>query len=323
MKSKPSIAVLDGYTLNPGDLSWAALESLGTVRVYERTAPADILPRALHQDIILTNKTPLTRETLTQLPELKLISVLATGYNIVDIACAKERGITVCNVPNYATESVAQYTLALLLELTSQPARHSQAVHAGEWVSSVDFSFQKTKLMELSGKVCGVVGFGTIGRRFAELAHALGMKVWATPSRKSTAPSWPNFEWKPLPELLAAADVVSLHCPLTPQTAKLINAEHLALMKPSAFILNTSRGPLIDEAALGEALKAGRIAGAGLDVLSSEPPRPENPLLAAPNCIITPHVAWASFEARQRLMAASVENVRAFLAGAPVNTVQL
>jgi len=323
VKPKARIVVLDGFTLNPGDLSWGVLAELGTLTVHDRTPPSEIVARALHHDLVLTNKTQLTRATFEQLPELKAVCVLATGFNIVDVACAKERQIPVCNVPSYATESVAQATLALLLELASRVGVHAAAVQQGDWARSLDFSFQRAPLLELSGKLCGIVGFGTIGRRFAELAHALGMRVWATPSRSATAPSYAHFEFKPLEELLSAADVVSLHCPLTRETEQLINAEKLALMKPTALLLNTSRGPLIDEAALALALQRGALAGAGLDVLSTEPPSAANPLLLAPNCVITPHIAWASFEARQRLMQATIENVRAFLAGAPRNAVNL
>lgn len=313
------IVVLDGYTLNPGDLSWKGLEQLGQVHVYDRTAAADIVQRAAAADIVFTNKTPLTAETLAQLPKLKFIGVLATGYNIVDTASARERGIPVANIPAYGTDSVAQFVFALLLELCHRVQVHSDSVFAGEWVNSPDFSYSKAPLIELAGKTFGLIGAGRIGLRTARIAMAFGMNVVTVDRGKK--PELEGIGLVDLETLLRTSDVVSLHCPLTTESERLIRADRLRLMKPTAMLINTSRGPLIDEADLAEALRTGQIAGAALDVLSVEPPRPDNPLFHAPNCIITPHIAWASQEARARLMGMAVENVRSFLAGQPQNIV--
>ena len=315
-----NIVVLDGYTLNPGDLSWDALKQLGLCTIHERTPPGLVLERARQAEAILTNKVVLNRETIFALPRLKYIGVLATGYNVVDAAAAKERGIPVANVPDYGTPSVAQHTFALLLELTQRTGHHAQTVRDGRWAASADFCYWDSPLVELHGLTFGVIGFGKIGQAVARLAEAFGMKVLVH-SRRRPADLPASCEWVELDALLARSDVVSLHCPLTPETKQFINAERLALMKPTAFLLNTSRGPLLDESAVAVALNASRIAGAGLDVLSVEPPPADHPLLTAKNCLITPHIAWASRAARARLMDIAVENIRAFATGTPRHVV--
>jgi glycerate dehydrogenase len=315
-----NIVVLDGHTLNPGDLAWDELHTLGQLHVHARTQPADVVARALDAEVLLTNKVVLDRQAITALPKLRYIGVLATGFNVVDTVAARERSIPVTNVPGYSTRSVAQVVFALLLELTHHVGHHAQTVRAGRWSRSEDFCYWDTPLIELDGLTLGIVGFGQIGREVARIAQAFGLRVLIH-SRTRPAELPPGAEWVSLPELLARADVVSLHCPLTPDTRHLINQERLALMKPAAFLLNTGRGPLVDEAALADALNAGRLAGAGLDVLSVEPPPPTNPLLSAKNCLITPHIAWASKAARQRLMQITAANLRAFLAGQPQNVV--
>jgi len=318
------IVVLDGHTLNPGDNPWDELAALGELVVHPRSAPDEVVARAHGAPIVLTNKTVLDAETLAALPELRFVAVLATGYDVVDVGAARARGIRVSNVPEYSSDGVAQHTLALLLELASLVGEHDVAVHAGEWQRCPDFSFWHRSPVELAGLVLGLVGFGRIGRRVGEVARALGMQVCAT--RRSMPgpgeePPWPGFRWLPLDELFATADVVSLHCPLTADNAGFVNAALLSRMKRSAFLINTARGPLVDEPALARALADGVIAGAALDVVSHEPIRPDHPLLRAPNCVLTPHLAWASLAARRRLMETSVANVRAFLAGAPINVV--
>lgn len=314
-----NIVVLDGFTLNPGDLNWEQLRSLGPCAVYDRTLPAELLGRAADADILLTNKTELTAGTLQSLPKLKYIGVLATGTNVVDLAAARARGIPVTNVPAYSTKSVAQLTFALLLELAQHAGHHAQTVREGRWTRSTDFCYWDFPLIELDGLTLGIVGFGRIGRAVGELGSAFGMKVLACTRTAGSAPPFASFV--ELETLFRKSDVVSLHCPLTPQTANLVNARRLSLMKPTAFLLNTSRGPLVDEPALADALNSGRIAGAALDVLSKEPPRADNPLLTARNCLITPHLAWATRAARSRLMTIAVENVRAFLQGEAQNVV--
>jgi len=309
------ITVLDGHTTNPGDLSWEPLERLGRLVVHDRTAAADVVARAAGADVVLTNKTPLTRDAIAALPDLKCIGVLATGHNIVDAAAARDRGIPVCNVPEYGTPNVAQATFALLLELTNHVGRHADLVRSGRWSSCPDFCFWEGDLVELSGLTLGVVGLGRIGRAVETIGRAFGMRILAW--RRSGG----DPECVPLDTLLRESDVVSLHCPLTAQTERLVNAATLAMMKPTAFLVNTSRGGLVDEAALAAALNEARLAGAGLDVLSVEPPPASNPLLAARNCIVTPHVAWATRAARRRLIAATAENVRQFAAGTPHNVV--
>ncbi|WP_209977498.1 D-2-hydroxyacid dehydrogenase [Paenibacillus eucommiae] len=315
------IVVLDGYTLNPGDLDWGELEAQGELIVHDRTSAELIVVRLEGAEIVLTNKTPITAETINALPKLRYIGVLATGYNIVDVEAAVKRGIPVANVPTYGTVSVAQFVLALLLELCHHIGQHSEAVHAGEWSRSADFTFSLKPLIELHGKTIGLIGYGRIGQEVAKVCEALGMKVLATTSGRSTPPSGTTTVFVPLEQLLAESDVVSLHCPLLPSTQGLINKERLSLMKPTAFLINTSRGPLVVEQDLADALAEGRIGGAGLDVLSVEPPNADNPLLGARNCIITPHMAWATKEARGRLLATAAANLRAYAAGSPVNIV--
>lgn len=314
------IVFLDGFTTNPGDLDWKEFTSLGSFTVYPRTPVAEIVTRAQGAEVILTNKTPFDRATLSQLPALRCICVTATGYNVVDVDAARERGIIVCNVPGYSTPSVVQHTLALMLELTNHVGLHAQAVRDGAWQSSPDFAFWSAPLVELHGLTLGIVGFGTIGRGVAAVAHALGMRVLAAGRRlPADLPSW--VEWTDRDSLFQRADIVTLHCPLTPETKGMIHAGSLAKMKSTAFLINTGRGPLVDEAALADALQSGRIAGAAMDVLSVEPPRSGSPLITAKNCLITPHQAWASKAARQRLLSECAANVRGFLTGAPRNVV--
>jgi len=316
-----TIVVLDGYTLNPGDNPWEALTRLGTLQVYDRTPAELIVPRARAAQIVLTNKTVLTAATLAQLPTVRFIGVLATGYNVVDVAAARARGIPVSNVPEYGTDSVAQHVFALLLELCHHVGAHDAAVKAGEWTGSPDFCFWRSSPIELAGLTMGIVGFGRIGRRVGELAHAFGMRVLAANRSHREPPPYQPFAWAEVAEVCAQADVLTLHCPLTAENAQFVNRELLATMKPTAFFINTARGGLVDEAALAAALNAGGLAGAAVDVVSVEPMRPDTPLLTARHCIITPHIAWASLAARRRLMAETVRNVEAFLAGRPVNVV--
>jgi glycerate dehydrogenase len=315
------IVVLDGFALNPGDLSWDALRAMGELQVFDRSADDQVVARAQDAEIVLTNKTRLSAQVLRQLKKIRYIGVLATGYDVVDVDAARERKIPVTNIPTYGTASVAQFTFALLLELCHHVALHGEATRADEWSRSIDFSFWKTPLVELAGKTIGLIGLGQIGRRVAEIALAFEMRVIAADAVRSPVPDWTGFRWCEVDELLALADAVSLHCPLLPQTRGIINAKSLAMMKPTAFLINTSRGPLIVEHDLAEALNHERIAGAALDVLSSEPPSPDNPLLRAKNCIVTPHIAWATKEARTRLLDTATANLRAFLDGHPVNVV--
>ncbi|MBC3788592.1 D-2-hydroxyacid dehydrogenase [Spirosoma utsteinense] len=315
------IVVLDGYTLNPGDLSWEGLKKLGDVTVFDRTSPDEIRERTMDADIIFTNKTPLRADVLNDLPRLKFIGVLATGYNIVDTAVAQKNGITVSNVPGYGTPSVVQLTFALLLELTLHVQRHSDTVMEGKWARSADFCYWDFPLIELAGKTMGIVGFGSIGEKVADVATAFGMNLIGSKRNQTDQSHRSNFRWADIPELLAQSDVVSIHTPLTPETQGLINKDSLARMKASAFLLNTSRGPLIVDQDLADALNSGVIAGAGIDVLSSEPPAADNPLFSAKNCLITPHIAWATKEARSRLMDISVENLAQFLNGTPIHVV--
>jgi glycerate dehydrogenase len=312
------IVVLDGYTLNPGDLTWDDLRSLGEVVVHERTATADIIARAAGAQVLLTNKTPLRAATLAKLPELRFIGVLATGYDVVDIAAAAERGIQVSNVPTYGTHSVAQFAFALLLELCHSVQRHSDDATSGGWQGRADWSYHLSPQLELQGKTMGLIGVGRIGRQTGVIARAFGMNVIAA---DPVLQNEPGVESVSLDELLRRADVISLHCPLTPETQGIINADRLAIMKTTAFLINTARGPLVDEQALADALNRGDIAGAAIDVLPVEPPAKGSPLFQAKNCIVTPHIAWATREARARLMDTTVRNVRAFLAGEPVNVV--
>lgn len=317
------IVILDGYTTNPGDLDWSRFTELGSFMVYDRTAPGEIFKRASDAEIILTNKTVITEAVMDGLPKVRYIGLLSTGTNAVDLEAARKRGIIVTNIPAYSTDSVAQLVFALLLELCMHTGLHDAAVHNGEWVRSEDFSFTRTPLMELAGKTMGIVGYGSIGRRVAAIADAMGMKIIAASRTPKTEDRFTCFRFAGLNELLEQSDVISLHCPLTPQTKGLIGTEALSRMKRSAYLINTSRGPVLDEAAVAEALNTGRIAGAGLDVLSSEPPLPDNPLLTARNCIITPHMAWATAEARARLIDIAAENVKSFIEGKPVNVVNI
>jgi glycerate dehydrogenase len=312
------IVVLDGYTLNPGDLSWDPLEALGTCTIHDRTPWSEIVPRSREADALLTNKTPLDRNTLEQLPRLRYIGVLATGFNIVDVDVARLRGIPVTNVPAYSTPSVAQAVFAHLLNLTHHVGHHAGTVRDGVWSSSKDFSYWDYPPIELASLTMGIIGFGRIGQATAAIAHAMGMKVIShTPDTVADT----SVEFLPLDEVFRQSDVLTLHCPLTEETRHVVNRARLGLMKPTAFLLNTGRGPLVDEEALAEALNGGRIAGAGLDVLSAEPPPPNHPLLKARNCYITPHLAWATLAARRRLLHAVVANLRAFLEGTPINVV--
>lgn len=313
------IIVLDGYTLNPGDLSWEDLEALGACTIYERTSREEVLSRAAGAEIVLTNKTVLDRDVIENLSKLKYIGVLATGYNVVDVGAARERNIIVTNVPTYGTQSVAQMVFSHLLNLTQHVALQAQTVRDGHWSRCKDFCYWETPLVELEGLTMGIVGFGRIGQAIGKLALAFGMRVLAYDPQKKAAPKGVHFV--DLDTVFRESDVVSLHCPLTPETQALVNKDRLALMKKSAFLINTSRGPLIDEQALADALNNGRIAGAGLDVLAVEPPKADNPLLAVKNCYITPHIAWATRASRARLMTIAVGNVKAFLDGAPRNVV--
>lgn len=315
------IVVLDGFTLNPGDLSWDDFRPFGSIAIHDRTPVGDVVARASGATCVLTNKTPLSAETFGRLPDLKYVGVLATGYNVVDVQAAKARGVVVSNIPSYGSASVAQHAFALILELANHVQVHADAVRAGEWSSNVDWCFTKTPIVELAEKTLGVVGFGRIGRLTAAIGHAMGMRILAHDANETAPPPYPGFRFVPLDALLGDSDVVSLHCPLFPATQGLINRRTLALMKPSAFLINTSRGPLVVDEDLAEALNAGRLAGAGLDVLSVEPPPADNPLIGARNCLITPHTAWASREARSRLMQLAVGNLAAFLQGAPTNVV--
>jgi len=315
------IVVLDGYCLSSGDLSWDALRRFGELEVFDRTAEEALVARAAGAAIILTNKTPVSAASLRKLPELRYIGVTATGFDIVDVAAAARQGIVVSNIPTYGTASVAQFVFALLLELCHNVRLHADAVRAGEWSRSADWSFWKSPLVELAGKTMGVVGFGRIGRQTGRIAEAMGMRVIAHDTYQGDQPAYEGFRWVALDELLRESDVVSLHSPLLAETKGMINARSLALMRPSSFLINTARGPLIVDQDLADALNAGRLAGAALDVLSVEPPAETNPLLGARNCLVTPHIAWATREARSRLIDGAIENVAAFLAGKAQNVV--
>jgi glycerate dehydrogenase len=314
------LTILDAYTANPGDLSWASLENLASCTVHDRTPDDQIIERAKDSELVLTNKTVLNRATLAALPKLRYIGVLATGYNVVDIAAAKEKGIVVTNVPGYGTPSVAQAVLALLLELTNHVGHHAQTVREGRWSKCEDFCYWDGTLVELEGRTLGILGYGTIGERVAKIAVALGMRVLANRRTWKEKPL-PGVEPATQEEIFIQSDVLSLHCPLTDDTKHLIRSETIAKMKPTALLINTARGPLVQEQDLADALNRGRLAGAGLDVLSTEPPKNGNPLFTAKNCLITPHIAWASKEARARLIDVAAENVKAFIAGQPQNRV--
>lgn len=311
------ICILDGYSLNPGDLDWSPVERLGDVTLFDRTPADKIVERAADADIVLTNKVPFSADTLRQLPRLRFICVLATGYNIIDTEAAARQEVVVANIPAYSTMSVAQMAFAHILNITNHVASYAREVADGKWTNCPDFCFWDSALTELAGKTMGIVGLGNTGMATARIAVAMGMKVVAMTSKSAdTLPE--GITPAPLDDVLASADVVSLHCPLTPSTRHLINAASIAKMKPSAILINTGRGPLVDEQAVADALNGGRLAAFGADVLSQEPPRGDNPLLSARNCFLTPHIAWATLEARTRLMSTATENVRQFIAGEPV-----
>ena len=317
-----NIVVADGHAVNPGDLSWDFLKNFGTYTVYERTAAQDVIPRLKDAQIVLTNKTAITEEVLDACPGIQLICVLATGYNVVDCEAAAKRGIPVCNVPAYGTQAVAQFTFALLLELCHAVGHHSQLVHAGRWSTNPDFCFWVTPQLELAGKTMGIIGFGRIGQAVARIASAIGMHVLAY-SRTQTAVGAELAEYVDLSTLLARSDVVSLHCPLTAQTNQLIDAKRIEQMKPGALLLNTARGPLVDENAISDALRSGKLGGYGADVAAQEPIAQNDPLLNAPNCVLTPHMAWAPTDSRQRILECTKRSMEGFLAGSPINTVNL
>lgn len=315
------IVILDGYTINPGDLSWSRMEKYGELTVYERTPKDLIVPRIGSAEIVMTSKCILTAEVMSLCPNLKWIGILATGINMVDLDYASSHGILVTNIPAYSTESVAQLTFSLLLEICNQAGIHNQAVHSGQWQSSSDFCFRLTPQMEIAGKTFGIVGFGNIGRRVAQIAEAFGMKVliaskFPDPSFETESISFASIE-----DLFAASDVISLHCPLTNENKGFINQETISKMKDGVILLNTSRGPLINEEDLAQALNSGKVYAAGLDVLSKEPPREGNPLIVLPNCIITPHIAWITKESRTRLIDVAVSNLESYLAGENINCV--
>ena len=316
-----NIVVLDGYTANPGDLNWDKLQELGKCTIYERTAPDEVLERAAGAEVLLTNKVVLNSETIAALPDLKYIGVLATGYNVVDIAAAREQGIIVTNIPAYSTPSVGQMVFAHILNITQQVRHYSEKVTQGDWSKSSDFCFYDTPLIELLGKKIGIVGLGQTGYNTARIAIGFGMKVWAVTS-KSRLQLPPEIRKADLDQVFHECDIISLHCPLTDSTRNLVNANRLSLMKPTSILINTGRGPLVNEQDLADALNPGKIYAAGLDVLSEEPPRSDNPLLTARNCFITPHIAWANFEARQRLIHITVSNLKAYIDGKPVNVVK-
>lgn len=314
------IVVLDGYAANPGDLPWEGLKALGECTVYDRTTPEEVLVHAAGAEVILTNKVVISAEHMTALPELKYIGVLATGYNVVDTTAAKERGIIVTNIPAYSTASVAQMVFAHILNITQHVQSHSDAVHQGRWTDSKDFCFWDTPLVELRDKKIGLVGLGNTGFTTARVAIGFGMQVYALTS-KSHFQLPPEIKKMDLDQLFSECDIISLHCPLTPETHELVNARRLAMMKPSAILINTGRGPLINEQDLADALNNEKIYAAGIDVLSTEPPRTDNPLLTAKNCYITPHIAWATFEARERLLNIAISNLQNYIAGKPENVV--
>lgn len=315
------IVVLDGYTLNPGDLSWNGLHQLGQLTVYERTSEEMVLERIGDAEAVFTNKTPITSKVIENSPNLKFIGVLATGYNVVDVKAARSAGITVSNIPTYGTDAVAQYTIALLLEMCHHVGAHADCVKRGEWTSSPDWCFWKFPLIELAGKTMGIIGFGKIGQGTAKIAQALGMNILAYDAFRRPELESGTCHYTELDELLSESDVVVLHCPLFPDTQGIINRDTISKMKDGVMIINDSRGPLIVEEDLRDALISGKVAGAAVDVVSQEPISPDNPLLHAPNMIITPHMAWAPKESRQRLMNLAVENLKAFLEDAPVNVV--
>ena len=315
------IVALDGYTLNPGDLSWEPIRALGDFASHDRTPPGEVVERARGAGAVLTNKVAFDAATIESLPDLRLIAVTATGYNIIDTAAAKAHGVVVCNVPEYGTPNVAQHVFSLLLELATRTGHHARTVREGKWIASPDWSYWDYPLVELNGLTLGIIGYGRIGRAVANIARAFGMRVVVLRRRAASAPTGGGVTAVDLDTLLRESDVISLHAPLTPENTRMVNAGFLRQMKPTGFLINTARGGLIDEQDLATALNEGRIAGAGLDVVTKEPPAADNPLLTAKNCVITPHIAWASRPARQRLMDVTAANIRAFLAGGPQNVV--
>lgn len=315
------IVILDGYTTNPGDLSWDWLSVYGDVTVYDRTPREKIAERTRDAEIVITNKTPLGKTEIDQMLNLRFVALLSTGYNVVDGAYLRQKGIPVSNIPAYSTGAVAQLVFAFLTAFTNRVALHSEAVHAGEWSRCPDFCFWKAPLAELAGKTLGIIGFGGIGQKVADIAAAFDMHVLAVSGHETDQSARKNFQWTTLEDLAARSDFITLHCPLTEKTETLVDAAFLAHCKPTAYLINTARGPVVDAAALADALNAGRLAGAGLDVLTTEPPAGDNPLLHAKNCLITPHIAWAGFETRARLMSILKENFAAFAEGTPIHVV--
>ena len=315
------IVILDGYTENPGDLSWEGIAAFGKLTVYERTKTSEVAVRISDAELVFTNKTPVSRETIALCENIRFIGVLATGYNIVDVVAAKERGIPVCNIPTYGTNAVGQFAIALLLEICHHIGHHSGAVANGRWASNPDWCFWDYPLIELADKTMGIIGFGRIGQTTGRIAQAMGMRVLAYDAYQNPALVSDTCQYTDLDTLLASADVISLHCPLFPETEGIINKESIARMKDGVIILNNSRGPLIVEQDLADALNRGKVYAAGLDVASAEPIQADNPLLSAKNCIITPHISWAPKESRLRLMEVAVANLRAFVAGTPQNVV--
>ena len=313
--------VLDSYALNPGDLSWEWLENLGECEIYDRTPADKILERCMGADVVITNKTPITKDTLSKLSNLKYIALESTGYNVVDYEYAKEMGVPVSNIPAYSTNAVAQLTFSLILEITNAVGIHSESVRNGDWANCPDFCYWKTPLTELCGKTLGIVGFGQIGQAVADIAEAFKMNIVAVSGHETDQSHRKNFSWVDMDTLAKKSDIISFHCPLTEKTTGLVNEEFISKCKDGAIIINTSRGPVVDDQALTNALNCGKLRGAGLDVLTVEPPKADNPLLSAKNCFITPHIAWAGFETRERLMNILEENVKAYLNGKPQNVV--
>ncbi len=319
----PKIVILDAYTTNPGDLSWDWLNQYGETEIFDRTPCDKIAERVKDADVVITNKTPLTAETIDKMEKCRFIALLSTGYNIVDWEYAAKKGIPVSNIPTYSTMAVAQLVFAFISELCNGVGLHSADVRNGGWSSCPDFCYWKQPLTELCGKTIGIIGFGKIGQAVADIAGAYKMNILAVSGHETDQSDRKNFKWASLDGLLRNSDIITLHCPLTEQTTGMVNAEFLSKCKPSAFVINTSRGPVVDEKALADALNSGRIAGAAVDVLSTEPPKSDNPLLSAKNCYITPHIAWAGYETRQRLMGVLQENFKAFFDGKPINTVNM
>jgi len=315
------IVVLDGSTVNPGDNPWTPVEAFGSLTVYDESSPDDIANRLADADVAVVNKARISADVLSSAPKLKLIAVTATGYDCVDVPAARSRGVLVVNLPTYGTDTVAQFAFALLLELCHRVGMHDAAVHGGEWQRRNSFSFRLSPQLELATWTLGIIGFGRIGRRVGEIGHAFGMRILACDQLRGNTPDYQPFAWATQREVAEESDVVTLHCNLTPGADALVNREFLQLMKPSAFLVNSARGALVDEQALADAMNSGQLAGAAVDVVSSEPPTDGNPLLTAKNCIITPHIAWSSLAARRRMMHTTAENIRSFLAGAPKNVV--